>query len=179
MKLKQIAQIIIISCGLIALGACSTTAKRGAGSGDAAVTDANYNGAESSGLGENSGFGGGEEGLTPEQRAQKRVYYFDFDSNIVHENDKPAIEANANYILERQNEKVRVEGHTDPRGSREYNIALGERRANAVADMLRTKGVSDHQLRVVSYGAERLAASGRTEEAYQQDRRAVIAYRDN
>lgn len=174
MKLKQIAQIIIVSCGLLTLTACSTT-KKGA-NGDAAVTDANYNGGgvEANGLGGNDGF---NDGLTPEQRLQKRVYYFDYDSNVVHDEDKPAIDANANYMMQNQ-QKARVEGHTDPRGSREYNVALGERRANAVADILRAKGVNDGQIRVVSYGAERLAAPGHSEEAYQQDRRAVIAYQE-
>ena len=72
--------------------------------------------------------------------------------------------------------RVILEGHTDPRGSREYNVALGERRANAVAEFMKEKGVNPEQIRVVSYGAQRLAAPGRTESDYQLDRRVVLVY---
>lgn len=106
----------------------------------------------------------------------KRIFYFDFDSNVVHEKDKPAILANANYLLGHPNKKIILEGHTDPRGSREYNIGLGERRANAVAAILKAKGVGQNQIRIVSYGAQKLAANGRTEQDYQLDRRGVIVY---
>jgi len=105
-----------------------------------------------------------------------RIYYFDFDSNIVHDSDKPAIAANANYLIAHPNAKILLEGHTDPRGSREYNIGLGERRAKAVAELLRANGVSPSQIRIISYGAEKLALQGHTESAYEKDRRSVIAF---
>lgn len=171
MNFKKIAQIIMLGCSIIALAACSTTHKR---SDDASVTD--VNGAQASGVGDGSNFGGGAEGSGSEDSLHKRTYYFDFDKSDVREEDKPAIFANADYLVAHAGARVIVEGHTDPRGSREYNVALGERRANAVAELLKSKGVGPDQIRVVSYGAERLAAPGRSESDYQLDRRAVIVY---
>lgn len=174
MKLKKLAQVIIVSCGFLALGACSTagTGSHGYGSG-ASVSDANAEGVRASGIGDSENFGGNSGGRGAHNN---RTYYFDYDSPIVHEDDKPAIFTNAHYLVTHTNARVIVEGHTDPRGSREYNVALGERRANAVADLLRSKGVRPGQIRVVSYGAERLAVPGHTEQDYQLDRRAIIVY---
>ena len=106
----------------------------------------------------------------------KRTYYFAFDSSDVQQSDMPSINANANYLISHARARITIEGHTDPRGSREYNVALGERRADAVLDILKSRGVNPNQVRVVSYGAERLASPGRDEESYQLDRRAVIVY---
>ena len=94
---------------------------------------------------------------------------------MVHDGDKPAIEANAAKIAS-SSKTAMIEGHTDPRGSREYNIGLGERRAKAVADILTANGVSRKQVRIVSYGAEKLASQGHTEADYQRDRRGVLNY---
>jgi peptidoglycan-associated lipoprotein len=172
MRLKGLIQIMLVSCGIIGLVACSTMGKKG----DASVTDASGGpgGAQTYGAGEDSRFG--TEGMTPEQLLAKHTYYFEFDRSDVNENEKPAILANADYLLAHQNAKVLLEGHTDPRGSREYNVALGERRANAVAEILKSKGVNPAQIRVISYGAERLAVPGHAEEDYQQDRRVVLVY---
>ena len=144
-----------------------------------AVNDANAayrsDEAQTAGLGEESRFGdqvGGGRG----QLLSRRVYYFDFDSNVVHEVDKPAIIANANYLVTHPRARIIVEGHTDPRGSREYNIGLGERRAKAVAAILTSRGANPAQIRVVSYGAEKLASVGHTEVEYQKDRRVVLVY---
>jgi peptidoglycan-associated lipoprotein len=171
MRLKKLVQIMLVTCTLLSLGACSTAHKR---SNEASIADTNNSmssGAQASGLGDSSSFGGGsQEGM------QKHTYYFDFDRSDVHEQDKPAIYANADYLIAHPNAKVTVEGHTDPRGSREYNVALGERRANAVVELLKSKGVNPRQVQVVSYGAERLAAPGHSDSDYQMDRRAVIVY---
>jgi len=174
MKLKQWIRIILISGSIMTLAACSSTRKPT--HDESAIDNANaaYNeGAQSSGLGEESGFGDQASGG---QMLSKRVYYFDFDSDVVHEADKPAIDANANYLLSHRNAKVMLEGHTDPRGSREYNIGLGERRAKAVAAILTAKGVNPAQVRIVSYGAEKLASPGHLEADFQQDRRVVLVY---
>jgi len=164
----------LICASLVTLVACSSTHRP---RNEAAISDANAaysgDGAEASGLGEESGFGdqnGSGQGLS------KRIYYFDFDSNVVHSEDRPAIAANGNYLMSHPNAKIILEGHTDPRGSREYNIGLGERRAKAVAEILTSQGVQPAQVRVVSYGAEKLAAAGHAEGDYQQDRRVVLVY---
>lgn len=129
------------------------------------------------GLGAESRFGEqmGSEAVMPHSHSD-RVYYFAFDSTVIQENDRPAIVANARYLTAHPRARVLLEGHTDPRGSREYNIGLGERRAKAVADVLTSHGVRSAQIRIVSYGAEKLASPGHTESDYQQDRRVVLVY---
>ncbi len=177
MKLQKWIKVLVISGSIIALTACASHKKN---SDDmVAVNDANAAyGAQASGLGDESGFGdqAGGGGAGSRSLAAKKVYYFDFDSNVVHDTDKPSIAANAQSLINNPNKKVIVEGHTDPRGSREYNIGLGERRAKSVAQLAAEKGANPQQIRVVSYGAEKLAANGRTENDYQQDRRVVLDY---
>lgn len=169
MLVKQFAKIILLA-GALSLAACSSMHRYGSSGSDSAQKDGDE--VETAGLGNGEsvdGASGGEQSL-----AQKRTYYFDFDKSEIRESDKPAILANAGYLIEHPESKIILEGHTDPRGSREYNVALGERRANAVQDMLRSHGVPAKQIRVVSYGAERPAVAGHSEYAYQQDRRAMI-----
>lgn len=172
MKSNKWIQLGLVACSILMLSACS---HKNANQSDVNAANAAYgqNGAESSGMGNESEFGdqaGGRRGLS------NRVYYFDYDSNVVHDADKAAINANANYLTSHAGAKVMLEGHTDPRGSREYNIGLGERRAKAVAGILIAQGVSPSQIHVVSYGAEKLATPGRTESDYQLDRRVVLVY---
>lgn len=173
MKLKKLVQILVVGCGILSLAACSSLHRAGSGSGEAA--DVNGGGAQTSGLGDGSGTFG-TEGMSKEELLAKHVYYFDFDRAIVNDNERPAISANAERIASNPRIRVLVEGHTDPRGSREYNVALGERRANAVAEELKAKGVNPSQIRVISYGAERLAVPGHSDEDFRLDRRAVLVY---
>ncbi len=170
MKLKKWMNIVLVGCGIATLAACSSSHKN---QDQLAVNDANSAyGAQASGVDDGDNFGDRAGGKV----LAKRVYHFDFDSNVIRSDDKPAIDANGTYIASRQSAKVMLEGHTDPRGSREYNVGLGERRAKAVAQALDTKGVNPSQVRVVSYGAEKLAAPGHTEEDYQKDRRVALVY---
>lgn len=174
MKLGQIVRASTIAVSIILITACSSLHKRSTEGEAVARANAAYEGAEASGIGENNGFADntGERS----QSLSKRVYYFDFNSDVVHEEDKPAIDANAAYLASHPEARVMLEGHTDPRGSREYNIGLGERRAKAVAEALAARGASRGQVRVVSYGAEKLAAPGRNESDYQLDRRVVLVF---
>lgn len=134
-----------------------------------------HDGAQAAGAGEGDSFGGADGiGGSGSHASRKNTYYFDFDRSDVREEDKPRVFASANYLMSHTNKRVIVEGHTDPRGSREYNVALAERRANSVADLLKSKGTNPGQIRVVSYGAERLASPGHSEQDFQLDRRAVI-----
>lgn len=174
MRFKQWIKVIVVTSIGVTLAACSTHKKNY--DDTVAVNDANAAyGAQSSGVGDESSFGD-QAGGSPGSLAAKRVYYFDFDSNVVREDDKPAIVANANHLIKNDRVKTMLEGHTDPRGSREYNIGLGERRAKSVAEVLAAKGVNPSQIRVVSYGAEKLASPGHSEDAYQKDRRVVLVY---
>jgi peptidoglycan-associated lipoprotein len=168
---KWVKTILILS-SVAALAGCSH--KKPNNSAIDAANASYRHTAEASGLGDESGYGEESGGR---HLASQRVYYFDYDSNAVHAADKPALAANAQYLANHPNTKVMVEGHTDPRGSREYNVGLGERRARAIASDFTSKGVKPSQLALVSYGAEKLAAQGRSEADYQQDRRAVLVYK--
>ena len=104
------------------------------------------------------------------------VIYFDFDSSDVHPDDEVVVEAHAQYLARDANLSVVLEGHADERGSREYNVALGEQRANGVRDMLRLLGAADRQVRTLSYGEERPAAIGHEEDSWSRNRRVEFAY---
>ncbi len=110
-------------------------------------------------------------------RGVGRVVYFDFDSFIVKPDAQGLGDANARFIKADPSRKVTVEGHTDERGGREYNLALGQKRAEAVRRSLNLLGVSDNQLEAVSFGEEKPAVSGNNEAAYSQNRRAELSYR--
>ncbi|HMN92408.1 MAG TPA: peptidoglycan-associated lipoprotein Pal [Hydrogenophaga sp.] len=106
-----------------------------------------------------------------------RIVYFDFDSYVVRSDATSTLEANARVLNADRSRRVALEGHTDERGSREYNLALGQRRAEAVRRSLSLLGVSDAQMEAVSFGKERLAAAGFDEAAHAQNRRVEISYR--
>jgi len=104
------------------------------------------------------------------------VIYFDFDRSDIRPEFTGLINAHARHLAGAAGTRVRLEGHTDERGSREYNIALGERRAQAVRRALMLQGAGDVQLTTVSYGEERAAAEGSDEAAYEKNRRVEIVY---
>ncbi|GAC1459156.1 MAG: peptidoglycan-associated lipoprotein Pal [Steroidobacteraceae bacterium] len=105
-----------------------------------------------------------------------RVVYFDFDSSEVRGAGAELVAAHARYLAANPGTRVRLEGHTDERGTREYNIGLGERRAQAVRRALMLQGALDGQLSTVSYGEERPAAAGHDEAAWAKNRRVEIVY---
>jgi peptidoglycan-associated lipoprotein len=107
---------------------------------------------------------------------QNRTIYFDFDSSEIKPEYNDVIAAHARYLVANSNVRVRLEGNTDERGSREYNIGLGERRAQAVRQALMLQGVPDAQITTVSYGEERPAVTGHTEAAWAKNRRVDIVY---
>jgi peptidoglycan-associated lipoprotein len=106
----------------------------------------------------------------------KRRVYFTFDSSVVDEENRAIVEAHAAYLSANKNIKVVFEGHADERGTREYNLALGERRAQAVERMVRVLGVSADRIKIVSYGEEKPVAMGHDEAAWSLNRRVEIIY---
>ncbi len=106
-----------------------------------------------------------------------RVVYFDLDSYIVKDEFRPVIELNAKVLTTDRKRQMAVEGHTDERGSSEYNLALGQRRAEAVVKSLTLLGVQNSQLEPVSFGKERPAVQGSDESAWAKNRRAELASR--
>ena len=106
-----------------------------------------------------------------------RIVYFDFDSFVVKDEYRPTVDANAKALAADRKKHVAVEGHTDERGGSEYNLALGQKRAEAVAKSMTLLGANDNQIEAVSFGKERPAAQGSDEEAWAKNRRAEIVNR--
>jgi peptidoglycan-associated lipoprotein len=105
-----------------------------------------------------------------------KVIYFMLDSSEIQPDYVPIVKAHAQYLVANPSLKIVLEGNTDERGSREYNIALGEQRARSVSNLLTAQGVASNQLQVVSYGEEKPAAIGGDESAWEQNRRVEIVY---
>ena len=104
------------------------------------------------------------------------VIHFDYDSAVVRPAHMRALERHVTFLAENAGWRVRIEGHCDDRGSERYNLELGEQRANAVRQMFLDKGIADSRMDVVSFGEERPAAEGTSDEARAQNRRAVIIH---
>jgi peptidoglycan-associated lipoprotein len=164
-------KITLISAGLLALTACATTSGSNDGS-NGSGSFANGDNASASGLGSETSFGGSSNKM----QVGNQSYYYDFDKNDVRSDDVPSIKVQADYLATHSNSKVLLAGNTDERGSREYNIALGERRAMSVATILQANGVNKSQITTVSYGAEKPVAVGHSEEDYQKNRRTDLTY---
>jgi len=105
------------------------------------------------------------------------LVYFDFDSYVIKPEFQAVIDAHARHLKADRSRKVVLEGHTDERGGREYNLALGQRRADAVRRALGLLGVADNQMEAVSFGEEKPAVQGSNEEAWAKNRRVEIKYR--
>ncbi len=112
----------------------------------------------------------------PKSPLFKRSIYFDFDSYSVKPQYQATLQAHANYLKANKDRKIRIEGNTDERGTTEYNLALGQRRSEAVRKSLTLLGVSDSQIEAVSFGKEKPKADGSNEAAWKENRRADIAY---
>lgn len=167
--------LIVIS--LLALAACSSTSESEDGADNGSSASGN---SSSSSASSNAGSSSGQ--LTQEQiRAQnalrQTVFYFDFDVAEFKQEDRDTLTYHARDLAANPNKRVRLEGHADERGTREYNLALGERRANGILNYLIVNGASRSQLEVVSYGEERPAQNGQSESAYSRNRRVEIVGR--
>ncbi|MDG6881965.1 15 kDa peptidoglycan-associated lipoprotein [Phocoenobacter uteri] len=150
--MKKFAKILMIAAPAFVLAACSSSTK-------VETTEATYGGMSA-------------------QELQQRynTVYFGFDRYQVEGEYQQLLDAHSAFLTANANSKVAVEGHTDERGTPEYNIALGQRRADAVQSYLVTKGVNSTQISTVSYGEEKPAVLGHTEADYAKNRRAVLAY---
>lgn len=114
---------------------------------------------------------------TAAMMATNRTVYFDYDSFAIRPEFQSVIEAHAKFIKADKAKKVAIEGHTDERGGREYNLALGQKRAEAVRRAMGLLGVAENQVEAVSFGKEKPAVQGSTEAAMEKNRRAEISYR--
>ncbi len=112
----------------------------------------------------------------PSNILSKRSIYFELDSNVVKEEFKPLVAAHARYLQQNPGQKMTVQGNADERGSREYNLALGQRRADAVKQMMQLLGAKTDQIETVSFGEEKPKATGHDEASWNENRRADLAY---
>jgi peptidoglycan-associated lipoprotein len=177
MGMRKTAMVLLMASVLV-LGACGGKPKvrPGDGSGEAVGSSS---GATSSGLEGSAGsVGGGSSGASgpPGELGSQRIVYFEFDSSDIRPEFVDVIAAHGRYLAGNASIRVRLEGHSDERGTREYNIGLGERRAQAVKRALMLQGVTEAQVATVSYGEERPAAAGSDENAYSKNRRVEIVY---
>lgn len=163
---KRIGLATLVLAACLGLAGCSSKGSKHGHHG--------HGGADSMGAGDADGFGGRGH----RDAMSVMTYYFGFDQYSLTDEDKAMLKVHANNLVKHPKKMVRVEGHTDERGSREYNIGLGERRAHAVTNFLKAEGVSHKQVKAVSYGAEKPKASGHDESAYAENRRAVLVYED-
>jgi len=153
-----------------ATGGAETSALGGAG-----VTGSALDGKQLDG---GSGTFAGDPRKDPASPMSKRSIFFDYDSFVVKDEYRPALEAHAGYLLSKRDARVILQGNTDERGSREYNLALGQKRAEAVRKALAVLGVSDAQLEAVSFGEEKPRNEADTEEAFAENRRVDVVYTD-
>jgi peptidoglycan-associated lipoprotein len=126
--------------------------------------------------GAGAGGAGGNPLRDPANILSKRSVFFDFDSFVVKDEFRPLVEAHARYLQQNRSARITVQGNTDERGSREYNIALGQRRADAVKRMMTLTGAQDAQIETVSFGKEKPRAAGHDEASWAQNRRGDIVY---
>jgi peptidoglycan-associated lipoprotein len=172
MKLDKFLKLSIVIIAAFGLAACSTAKKPTQNMGGAG------SGVETSGAGaQGSSFGLNDENSPNRYKAPyNQTYHFDFDKFDVTQEDVASINAQANYLSTHPKAKVRLEGNADDRGSREYNIALGWKRARAIADVLKQQGVANSQINMVSYGKEKPVAFGHDESSYRLNRRTDLIY---
>jgi peptidoglycan-associated lipoprotein len=169
--------LILLAAATLSVAACN----RSNTLPDDAAVDAN-GGANDGGLSTDRQGGGGGVTVSPleAERArlmQQLVVYFDYDTADILPEFNALLQAHGQYLAQNPNTQIRLEGHADERGSREYNIGLGERRAQAVRRVLTLQGAGGAQLTTVSYGEERPAQTGADDEAWRLNRRVELVYR--
>lgn len=178
---KGLNSLLLLIFTVAFLAACEGTT--GTTKDDSSVSGSSGSASSSSGGATTTATGSGSSWAghpldDPSSLLAKRVVFFEFDESVILDEDRPILEAHAQYLSQNPGSAVTLEGHTDERGTREYNLALGERRALSVRQFMSLLGASGQQLRTVSYGEERPAASGHNEEAWAQNRRVEIIYRN-
>ncbi|UCC55969.1 MAG: peptidoglycan-associated lipoprotein Pal [Gammaproteobacteria bacterium] len=158
------------------LAGCSTTGDTPTGE-EAAVEDrgSGAEGVAASGAAGAGAFAGAALD-DPNSPLARRVIYFEYDSSEIMAEDQDMVAAHAAYLASNPNQTITLEGHGDERGSREYNIGLGDRRAQSVRRVFELQGVSPQQINIVSYGEEKPAAEGHSEAAWRLNRRVEIVY---
>lgn len=182
MKASNVAKAVALTLSVAWATGCSTTGgtDTGAAGTDTADTSASTQGADVSGSVSAAELAAQKAAADAAAvAALQSVFYFDFDKSVVKQDGLAALEKHAAYLVATPNASVRLEGHADERGTREYNMALGERRAQAVARILQVNGVNANQIETISYGEEKPAVLGHNSEFWAQNRRVELKYVSN
>lgn len=169
----------LLSAALVMTGCASRKPATTATTGTTNPSTVNTTGlSEDAALNAQNLAGASSKGVTEANKAAlaKRVVHFDYDSSDLSTEDYQTLQAHAQFLMANANSKVALTGHTDERGTREYNMALGERRAKAVQNYLITSGVNPQQLEAVSYGKEAPVNPGHDESVWKENRRVEINY---
>ena len=179
MQGNKFLKLSVIVLSLLTLAACSSSGEtEGAdtsASSSSTGTSSSASSAQTSGAGSSGQLT--QEQIRTQNALRQTVFYFDFDVAEFKPEDRQTLTYHARDLAANANKRIRLEGHADERGTREYNLALGERRANGILNFLIVNGASRSQIEVVSYGEERPAAMGETEQAYARNRRVEIVAR--
>lgn len=173
MQLNKVLKGLMIALPVMAIAACSSNKNASNDGSEGGMLNGAGTGMDSNGSGNMSSE---EQARLQMQQLQNNIVYFDLDKYDIRSDFAAMLDAHANFLRSNPSYKVTVEGHADERGTPEYNISLGERRANAVKMYLQGKGVSADQISIVSYGKEKPAVLGHDEAAYAKNRRAVLVY---
>jgi peptidoglycan-associated lipoprotein len=171
--------VLLIAIATLALAGCPkkpTTVPEGSGATATEGSGASAGAAGEGQVGEGRELPGASGSATGGPAGVGNVIYFDFDRSDIRPEYAALINSHAKFLAASSAIRIRLEGHTDERGSREYNIALAERRAQAVRQALKLQGAGDAQLTTVSYGEERPAVAGSDEAAYEKNRRVELVY---
>lgn len=183
--MNRVSYSVMLMLVMLAFAGCSS--KGGEKEGEGArvtippiIEDVNAGGTRDAGGFDNGrmGEGGIEEqpGSHSPGAPAERIIYFDFDKSDIRGDARGVLERNAAYLTSNPSTPIRLEGHADERGSREYNLGLGERRADSVKRTLGIMGIPEQQITTLSYGEERPADAGHNEGAWQRNRRVEIIY---
>jgi peptidoglycan-associated lipoprotein len=174
--MRSLPVLLMILCTLMLAGCPKKPTTVPEGSGSTAGESAGGGGQGEGQVGEGSDIPGGAGSAAGGPAGVANIIYFDFDRSDIRPEYATLISSHAKHLASSAGVKIRVEGHTDERGSREYNIALAERRSQAVRRALMLQGAGDAQLTTVSYGEERPAVAGSDESAYDKNRRVELVY---
>ena len=172
MQLNKVLKGLMLALPVIAVAACSSHKNN-----NNDQTGMGADGAYGAGAGQNGNMSSDEQArLQMQQLQQNNIVYFGLDKYDIQSEYAQMLDQHAAFLRSNPSYKVTIEGHADERGTPEYNIALGERRASAVKMYLQGKGVSPDQMSIVSYGKEKPAVLGHDEAAWSKNRRAVLVY---
>jgi len=173
--MRKLSSFALIVSSAVLLAACSSPVKL---DDKAKIEDrsSGMNGAADTRSVNEVNTGSSDELNNPQGILAKRSIYFDFDSYSIKDEFRSVVEAHAKYLITHKNHKILIQGNTDERGGREYNLALGQKRAEAVRKALALLGVPEAQVEAVSLGKEKPKALGSDEASYAENRRADIVY---